>query len=649
MKRKFQWIMLPAGILLLIAGLWIMLAYFWAGVVFLALSAAVIGVSVWYLVRCRRDVCDEMDDIFNSNGLAATRLMNSVDVPAVIFDENGRILWGNAAFRAFGERHNITRLNPELDPRYPSMAQAFSVASREFQVMSMPVVRDTSASGRKLTFQYWLDRTEALHYRRLYEDQLPTVALIYVDNYDDLNADMQFRRREVLTEVERCISKFVSEIEGVYRQYENARYFVVFEQSKLAELEKYRFSLLDSVRGIDTGTPQNLTLSIAVGVSNRIAPSDESARQAMELALGRGGDQAVVKRGASYAFYGGKRQVMTTKHSKVKTRLFAKALKQLMENSSDVFIAGHRKPDMDCLGAALGLMRCAKSIGCRAYIVLDDSNPTIDSAVREMYRTDAYTDAFRTPEQALSMMRSGSVLIIVDTQRRSTLIAPELLENASKVVLIDHHRRSVDSIENTTLNFLEAGASSASEMVTEVVQYFGDNLRPTAFECSALLAGMTVDTKHFAFNTGSRTFEAAGYLRRNGADPRMVTEMFQDDMQTYRNRARVVQQAQVVADGVALAVCPEDMPNASLIAAQAADALISIRGIEASFVLAYGNGRIMVSGRSLGEINVQIILEKLGGGGHLTVAGAQLAGVGMEDAVEQVKDCIITYLKEAKE
>lgn len=648
MKHKFQWILLPSGFLLLIAGLWILLTFLWAGVVFLALSAAVMGISIWYLTRCKRDIRDEMDDVFTSNGVAATRLMNGVEVPAVIFDDAGRILWGNTAFRAFGERHDITRLNPDLDPRYPSMAQAFSIGSREFQIMSMPVMRDTKG-GRKLTFQYWLDRTEALHYRKLYEDQMPTVALIHVDNYEDLSSDLQFRKREVLTEVERCISEFVTEIEGVYRQYENARYFVVFEQAKLAELEKYRFTLLDSVRSIDTGTPQNLTLSIAVGVSNRIAPSDESARQAMELALGRGGDQAVVKRGTSYAFYGGKRQVMTTKQSKVKTRLFAKALKQLMENSSDVFIMGHRKPDMDCLGSALGLVRCAKSIHCRAYIVLDETNPTIESAVREMYRVEAYSDVFRTPEQALSMMRPGSVLIIVDTQRRSTLIAPELLENAAKVVLIDHHRRSVDSIENTTLNYLEAGASSACEMVTEVLQYFDDNLRPTAFECGAMLAGITVDTKHFAFNTGSRTFEAASYLRRNGADSRMVKEMFQDDMQTYRNRARVVQQAQIVADGVALAVCPEDMPNAALIAAQAADALISIKGIEASFVLAYGDGRIMVSGRSLGEINVQIILEKLGGGGHLTVAGAQLAGVTMEDAVEQVKDCITTYLKEARE
>ena len=648
MKHKFQWVLIPAGFLLLIAGLWIMLTLFWAGVGFLAVSAIVIGISTWYLSRCKREIRDEMDDVFTSNGVAATRLMNSVEVPAVIFDDAGRILWGNAAFRAFGEKNDIRKLNPNLDPRYPSMAQALSFSGSDFQVMSIPVVRDHKG-GRKLTFQYWLDRTEALHYRRLYEEQMPTVALIYVDNYEDLNADMQFRRREVLTEVERRISAFVSEIEGVYRQYENARYFVVFEHSKLAELEKYRFALLDSVRNIETGTPQNVTLSIAVGVANRIAPSDESARQAMELALGRGGDQAVVKRGTAYAFYGGKRQVMTTKQSKVKTRLFAKALKQLMENSTDVFIVGHKKPDMDCLGSALGLMRCAKCVNCRAYMVLDEPNLTIEDAVREMYRTEEYAECIRTPEQALSMMRPGSVLIIVDTQRRSTLIAPELLENASKVVMIDHHRRSVDSIENTTLNFLEAGASSACEMVTEVLQYFDESLRPTAFECGALLAGITVDTKHFAFNTGSRTFEAAGYLRRNGADSRMVMEMFQDDMQTYRNRARVVQQAQIVSDGVALAVCPEDMPNSSLIAAQAADALISIKGIEASFVLAQAEGRIMVSGRSLGEINVQIILEKLGGGGHLTVAGAQITGVSMEDAVEMVKDSIITYLKEARD
>ena len=442
------------------------------------------------------------------------------------------------------------------------------------------------------------------------------------------------------------MSEFVTGIEGTYRRYENARFFVVFEAKRIAELEKQRFSLLDAVRGIETGTEQQVTLSIAVGVENRIAQADESARQGMELALGRGGDQAVVKRGTQYAFYGGKRQVATTKQSRVKARLFAKALRQLMEGADQVFVMGHRYPDMDCIGAALGLMRCAMGVGCKPYLVLDEPNTTIDGAIDTMRSNKLYHDSIRTPEQVVQMLRPGSVLIIVDTQRESSVLDPELYERAGKTVIIDHHRRSVDSLQNPTLNYLEAGASSTCEMVTEVLQYFDDHLRPTAFECSALLAGITMDTKRFAFNTGARTFEAAGYLRKGGADNNLVKLMYQDDMQTFRDRTRVVETALVMEHGIAISTCPADVVNGSLIAAQAADALLSIKGIEASFVLADMGDTVMISGRSLGDINVQIILERIGGGGHLTVAGAQLHGTTMDAAVAKLTESIQTYLKE---
>ena len=646
MKRKCNKILLPIGVwlILLSAALW--LVSLWAALIGLAFSLVLMGVALGYLNHTEQQLLDQMDDVLHYNTLAASGIMDGVDIPALIFDEKGRILWGNEAFQSFGEHEEITRLLPEVNPKYPAKAQEIELAGQVYQAMTMPVVRE-NAQVRRLTFQYWLDRTEALHYKRLYEEQMPTVALIHIDNYEELMADQQFERNSVLTEVERRISAFVTSIEGVYRQYDNARYFVVFEQQKLSELEKYRFALLDSVREIKTGADQPVTLSIAVGVASRILQSDESARQAMELALGRGGDQAVVKRGTAYAFYGGKRQV-STRQSKVKIRLFAKALKQLFENAGEVYVMGHRQSDMDCVGAALGLIRCAASTGCKGYLVLDGSNTSIRCALEEMAANPEYADTVVSAEHAVGTIRSTSVLIIVDTQRESSMIAPELIKRAGKVVVIDHHRKSVDSLEGITLSHLEAGASSACEMVTEILQYFEDVGKPAAFECSALLAGIAVDTKHFVFNTGARTFEAASYLRRNGADTRMIKEMFQDDMQTYRNRTRVVQQAQMIWDGVALAVCPEEMPNASLIAAQAADSLISIRGINASFVLARMGERIMVSGRSLGEINVQVILERLGGGGHLTVAGAQLDNVDMDGAVKLVTNEVRNYLKEAE-
>lgn len=644
-KPEVPIILLAVAACLACGVLAVMVKPLWLGIAFaIAALLALLG-ALLSLRALRRETRAAMDDIFLENSSASAQIMNSIGIPALLFDSDGRILWANAALRDLYDGKDVRKLVPGMDTRFPTQAQAFEHNGRNFQLMSVPVQRE-NPNARRLTFQYWIDRTEALHYSRLYEEQRPTVALIYVDNYDELNADKQFHRNTVLSEVERLVSEFVTGIEGAYRRYENARFFVVFEASHVAMLEKQRFALLDAVRSIETGTEQQVTLSIAVGMESRIAPSDESAQQAMELALGRGGDQAVVKRGTQYAFYGGKRQVATTKQSRVKARLFARALRQLMETADQVFVMGHRYPDMDCIGAALGLMRCAMDVGCKAYLVLDEPNTTIDGAIDAMRANKLYHDSIRTPEQAMQMLRPSSVLIVVDTQRESSVMDAELYERASRTVVIDHHRRSVDSLQNPTLNHLEAGASSTCEMVTEVLQYFDDHLRPTAFECSALLAGITMDTKRFAFNTGARTFEAAGYLRKGGADNNLVKLMYQDDMQTFRDRTRVVETALVMEHGIAISTCPADVANGSLIAAQAADALLSIKGIEASFVLADMGDTIMISGRSLGDINVQIILERIGGGGHLTVAGAQLRGVTMDGAVAKLTESIQTYLKE---
>lgn len=639
--------LIPSFLLALSSGA--LLAYFirppWLGLCVCALALAALGYGLGRLRAYRREMEAAMDDIFRQNDKTAGSIIASIGIPALLFDAEGRILWKNQAFAEIFKGADIRRLIPGLDPRFPNQAQSFETNGRSFQLMNMSVQR-TGGQPQHLTFQYWLDRTEALHYSRLYEEQMPTVALIQIDNYEDLSADKQFHRNTVLTEVERKVSDFVNSLGGISRRYDSNRFLVVFEAARLGELEKQRFPLLDAVREIDTGTGQSITLSISVGVASRIADSDEAARSGMQLALGRGGDQAVVKRGTNYAFYGGKRQV-TTRSSRVKARLFAKALRQLMEAADQAFIMGHRHPDMDCMGAALGLMRCAMLVNCPAYFVLDEVNPTIEGAIDTMHNNPLYRDSIKTPEQALAMMRPGSVTIVVDTQRASSILAPEVYERAGKKVMIDHHRRPVDALQNATLNYLEAGSSSTCEMVTEVIQYFDDNARPTTFECGALLAGITMDTKHFAFNTGARTFEAASYLRRNGADNATVKLMFQDDMQTYRDRARVVEAAIVMEQGIALSACPQDTANSPLIAAQAADELISIKGIEASFVLAEKGGAIIMSGRSLGGINVQLILEKLGGGGHLAVAGAQIKGITMDEAINQLTGAIHEYLKEA--
>ena len=333
--------------------------------------------------------------------------------------------------------------------------------------------------------------------------------------------------------------------------------------------------------------------------------------------------------------------------SRVKARLFAKALRQLFENAGDVVIMGHKNPDMDCLGAALGVAACAKLIGSRVFIVIDQPNESIDLALEQVRRNAAYADCIVTPEHAERLMRPSTVLVVVDTQRPVTTIAPQLIGMANRIVLIDHHRRSADYLENTTLHYLESRASSASELITEVLQYFDDNMRPPTFVCSALLAGITVDTKHFAFNVGSRTFEAAGYLRRGGADIGMVKQLFQDDMESFTACAQTVEHAELIGHGIAVARVAERAHGSKLIAAKAADQLIGIRGIEAAFVVGEEDGTLYVSGRSLGRINVQLVCEKLGGGGHLTMAGAQLYQTGdMEEAIALVKQSIQAYLEE---
>lgn len=623
----------------------LMLNSIWVGLLAAAVALAAFAIGMVVLGARWQQLQQECDDIFLENSSAASSIINSIDVPALIFDSSGRIIWANDAMEDIYPGRDIRRIIPALDTANPVQAMTLELNGRAYQIMNSPIKREHPAA-RKLNFQYWLDRTEALHYTRLYEENMPVVALIYVDNYEELNADKQFHRNSVLSEVESLVSQLAADIHGSYRRYENARFFLMFEAKYMDQLEKGRFKLLELAHAVDTGTEQTVTLSIAVGAESQIALSDESARQAMELALGRGGDQAVVKRGTNYTFFGGQKQIALTRQSRVKARLFAKALRQLMENSDMVFVMGHKNADMDCMGAALGLMRLSQCVNRRGYIVLDNANTAIEGALATMAESKQYHDCVRTPDQALQMIRPGSVLIVVDTQRSSSVLSPQLYAKAAKTVIIDHHRRPVDSLSAPTLNYYEAGSSSACEMVTEVMQYFADGFKPTPFESSALLAGMTMDTKSFAVNTGARTFEAAGFLRRSGADTSMVKLMYQDDMVTFRNRSKVVENATIMDGGIAISTCPKDMPNNMLIAAQAADALLSIKGIHASFVLAETPAGINISGRSLGQINVQLILERIGGGGHLAVAGAQLKDIMLEQAVDMLRESIYSYLDE---
>ncbi len=607
----------------------------------LGVGLILMGVIALLLNRIAKRQQARMDLVFRENESAVASLVQNVSIPCAIIDLSGRITWRNNAFAGLTSEKNVHEIAPDFDGGHPIRVLQVEYNGANYQVMHILLKR---AHERQLVFQYWLDRTEAAHYQRLYTEQRPYVAMIFVDNYEELLSDTQVHSTAVLAEVERLIGDLAKRLGGLYRRYDNGRFLLILEAKQLQQLEQERFTLLDQAHRIDTGSSSSVSLSIGFGIAPRLVQSEQDAHRAIELALGRGGDQVVVKDGSDYRFYGGKRQ-HDPRQSRVKARLFSKALFQLLENSGDVFIMGHKNSDMDCLGAALGVMTCANHVGAHAYLVLDAVNTTIEDAVRTLERSGAGSLIIQ-PAQAAEMMKPDSVLVVVDTQRASNTVAPELLKRTEHIVLIDHHRRNADYIDNATLHYLETRASSASEMVTEVLQYFSDNVKPSAFTCSALLAGITVDTKQFAFNVGSRTFDAAGYLRRNGADLSSVKLMFQNDFASYVRCANVVERATIRKSGIAISVCDDNTPDGQLLAAQAADELLGIRSIYAAFVLAKIDDMVAISGRSYGQINVQMILEKLGGGGHLTMAGAQLHGVTTEEAVAKLEAAIDEYERE---
>lgn len=645
--KQYQGLLIFSGVFLTaVAAAFIPFGMYWFALGVLIAGIILFAVLFLWLMSINTRQQERMDRVFRENDSCVSLLISEVTVPALLFDpETGRIGWRNPAFRQIYDGKNVTEILESYNPARPANSLQQEIGGNTYQIMNLIVPRKNE---KRLIFQYWLDRTEAEHYQRLYTEQRPYAVLVYVDNYEELTRDSEIQSTSVLAEVERLVSELCRRLGAVYRRYENGRFLLIMEAKQVAVLEQEKFSLIDQAHTIDTGSGRAVSLSIGVGIAQRIFLSEPDARQAMELALGRGGDQAVVKEGVDYRFYGGQRQ-QDARQSRVKARLFSKALMQLFENSGDVFIMGHKNPDMDALGAALGIMTCANHVGHHAYILIDSPNPMIEDAINRLEQDGSAEGLIIHPDEAAKLMQPNSVLVVVDTQRGSNTVAPQLLAKATRIVVVDHHRRSADYIDNATLHYLESRSSSASEMVTEVMQYFADNVKPSPFTCSALLTGITSDTKQFVFNVGPRTFDAAGYLRRNGADLSSVKSMFQNDYDSYVHCAETVSHAQIRRSGIAVSYCEKSVPDSRMISAQAADELLGIRGIKAAFVLGETENMVSISGRSLGDVNVQMILEQLGGGGHLTMAGAQIAGVTWQEAMEKLIPLIEQYEQENAE
>lgn len=586
---------------------------------------------------------------------AARYAILNLPLPLVLLDFDGKVSWYNSKFLELMDEkglidESIESLIPTLD--FETMLEnqgEYEVRFNDqyFTVLNNIVRIDNNQESAKYVMMlYFIDNTDYVQIKTQYFDQRMTVALISVDNYDDVMSETKEEKIPFVTsEIEKRINLWASRMSGMIKKYQKDRYIVIFEERFLKNLIAKKFTILDDIREIDEGNKTPVTLSIGVGVGDRNPSSlEEDAYQALELALGRGGDQAVIRQDEAFSFYGGKTKAVE-KRNRVKARVIAHGFRSLVEEADKVLIMGHRSPDMDCYGAAIGVYRAVLNRGKNCYIVLNQVTGGIADIHAKFEDNPDYR--FITTEMAEELLTDHTLLCVVDTNRPSITEAPSLIEKTENVFVIDHHRMGAEFIENTVLRYLEPYASSTCELVTEILQYTGTKVILDKNEAEALLAGITVDTKSFTFKTGVRTFDAAAFLRRNGADTTEVKQFFQDDLTTFSNKAKIISNAQVYAQEIAISVVDEPLENGQIICAQGADELLNIKGISTSFVIGIKeDDTIFISGRSLGTVSVQLILEKIGGGGHLEVAGAQFYDTTIPDVKRLLQEAIDSYLFE---
>lgn len=594
---------------------------------------------------------------FNIDATTKDTLLN-FPMPLVVSEMDGSIVWYNGSFRKIAEdeailektvKSLVNEMKPETLQGSPvTITRQITIGQMHYRVLCNFARNEKRQDGSEyILILYFIDNTELVGLKKQYWDEKIMVGLFLIDNYDELMQSMEDTNRpQMLAEIDKRVIQWMSFTNGIIRKFDRDKYLFLFEYRYLKEFEEKRFEILDTIKEINIGNKIPVTLSLGFGLNGKTpAENFHSATAAIDVALGRGGDQVVIKNGDQFSFFGGKTRELE-KRTKVKARVIAFALRELIDQSSNIFIMGHENADIDSLGASLGLYRVVKSRERDAYIVLNKVNPTIESLVSKIQKNPDYEDMFVSRGEVVDMVNGKSLLIVVDTHRPSFTEVPELIELAGQVVVIDHHRRGAEYIQDTVLTYQETYASSTCELVTEILQYMEEKLKLKPLEAEALYAGIVVDTKNFTFKTGVRTFEAASYLKRQGVDTVAVKQLFQNDFTTYANISTVVKNAEMITGEIAISVCPPGIKSPQLIAAKSADELLNLSGIYAAFVLCNMGNEVWISGRSLGEINVQMILEKLGGGGHLTVAGAQLAGIALEDAKERLKYAIMDYVKE---
>ncbi|WP_193708298.1 DHH family phosphoesterase [Alkalibaculum sporogenes] len=591
---------------------------------------------------------------------ATQNILLDLPFPLLIIKKDGEVIWYNSYFREACKVETnilsmkITDLLTDIDLNDINKIIGnknsinYSLGEKIFKVFSNAV---ESINSEDILMLYWLDITDYELIKQNYISEKPLIAYIQIDNYDEVLQDSSESYRPLINAViDRKINAWAKELDAFIKKYETDKYIMVFEQKYLSPLEEKRFNILDIIRETQSGNKIPVTLSIGVGNSQNslsFMDSQRLSKSALDIALARGGDQCVVKKDEKISYYGGKSQAIE-KRTKVKARVKAHGIKELIQNSDKVYILGHQIPDVDCLGAALGIYRCSKFLDKETNIIFNKSNPSVDILYETLIKNN-YSDVFISSEIASKNITSNTLVIAVDVHRRSFVEDSNILDKAEKIIIIDHHRRGSDFIDDAVMVYLEPYASSTCELVSEIIEYMDEGIKLEEVEATALLAGIYMDTKNFSFRTGVRTFEAASFLKRKGADINKCKQLLKDDKDIFVAKIEAVKDAEITEENMAIASIDYTSDKIKLIVAQTADELLNLQGVNASFVIAQDDGVAIISGRSLGDVNVQVILEKLGGGGHLSVAGAQLENVSNEEAKIMLKQEIKDYIREGED
>ena len=606
----------------------------------------------------RQGVLQYIDSVTGSVDTASKSTLINSPLPTLVFrPDTGEIIWSNESFlQLAGVREHLFEMRlseavPDFQVQWllsgkQESPERVELNNHRFRVYGS-LVRSRNRTGVQslVATTYWVETTEADHLREVYEASRPVAAILMLDNYEDLmKACEDTQRSAVLAQIDEKLQTWANAGQGILLKTDRNHYLFLFEEQYFQHFVDEKFSILDTVRAIRVAENIHPTLSIGIGKDSPSIPElYKNAKLSLEMALSRGGDQAVVRNQVDFAFYGGRTKA-TEKRTKVKSRVMANAFRELIADAGEVYIMGHSFADMDAVGAAAGICCAARKRGKQARIVIDREHTAAETLIARLDALPEYSGVVLTPAEAFLQMRADTLLVVVDTNRPDMVENPQLLESCNRVAVIDHHRRAATYIENAAFNFHEPYASSASELVTELLQYLVEPTDLLREEAGALLAGIVLDTKHFTQRTGGRTFEAAAFLRRSGADTAEVQRLFQGDLKDMVTKYDIIRRAEMYRSNIAVSVVEE--PGVDRVAAaQAADDLLTLKGVQASFVVYAAEGAVLMSARSLGEINVQVILEALGGGGNSTTAGARIEDTDPESVRQQLIGVLDAYFE----